>query len=184
MKQFALLSTVGFALLSACADSATSPAPLAASAPQFVIVADNAPPGANFRKGSGDPVCTISGITVSCGGTQISGVGNADADVSLTVQYAGTVQCRNHGGQIVDVKTQSTSSTPAPDATTELRNGTLVVSTFAASTVPSDADFEALAVCPNGNWTKELLGTATVLSFTYTLTFDGFTNPAIIVTGP
>jgi hypothetical protein len=51
--------------------------------------------------------------------------------------------------------------------------------------VPSASDFEAMATCPNGNWTKELeSGTVTLSSFTYTLTFAGFSGPYITITGP
>ena len=49
---------------------------------------------------------------------------------------------------------------------------------------PTDAAFEANATCPNGNWTKETLhSTITLSSFTYTLTFAGFTSPYITITG-
>jgi hypothetical protein len=34
----------------------------------------NAPSGAHYAKGSSEPVCTISGLTVSCTGTSIQGV--------------------------------------------------------------------------------------------------------------
>jgi hypothetical protein len=150
----------------------------------ITVFTDRAPTGAHYRQGSGEPVCTISGLAVNCTGTQIAGVGNNDADVSLTVTYSATVQCRNRGGQIVDVKTQTTVSNPAPDETTEIRNGTLVVSPFSASNPPTNQTFLNLATCPNPNWTKVLLGTPTVTSFTYTLTFQGYTAPAITVTYP
>ena len=184
MKRLALLPLIALAF-AACSDTATSPT--SGPRPRLLTATvnfANAPSGAHYRQGSGDPVCTVIGITVSCTGTQIAGVGNTDADLSLTVRYAGTVQCRNHGGQIVEVKTQSATTTPAPDEATALRNGTLRVSSFSASNVPTDEQFEAQATCPNGNWTKELLGTATVLSFTYTLTFDGFNAPVVSITGP
>ena len=148
------------------------------------IFQDRAPTGAHYRQGFGDPVCSISGLTVSCSGTEIAGVGNNDATVMLAVTYGATVQCRNNGGQIVDVKTQTTVSTPAPDATTEIRNGTLVVAPFSASNPPTNATFLALATCPNPNWTKVLLGTPTVTGYTYTLTFEGYTLPAITVSYP
>ncbi|KIG01424.1 hypothetical protein BurMR1_1473 [Burkholderia sp. MR1] len=40
-----------------------------------------------------------------------------------------------------------------------------------------------MATCPNGNWTKELLGGATLTSFTYTLVFKGFSQPYISIVG-
>src|SRR5215204_4537839 len=162
-----LIPLVVLALAVACSESASNPQENSVSdgfKPQFLTTVnlENAPEGAHFRQGFGAPVCTISGLTVSCTGTQIGGVGNTD----------------------VEVKTQSTTVAPAPDELTEVRNGTLIVGAFSASTVPTDETFEALATCPNGNWTKEVLGEPTVSSFTYTLTFEGFTEPAIIVTGP
>jgi hypothetical protein len=156
-------------------------APVAWAATDF---AGNAPTGAHYRNNSGEPVCTITDLTVSCTGTQIAGVGNNDADLALAVSYAATIRCRNHGGQIVDVKTQAKTSTPLPDTLTEVRNGTLVVSAFSTSStsVPTDQTFKDLATCPNLNWTKELLGPIVITSATYTLTFQGYTVPAIVVT--
>jgi hypothetical protein len=188
MQRLALLPTMGLVLLAACSDtSTTSPTSarvMSPTAPRLALLTAYAPNGAHYRQGSGDPVCSINGITVTCTGTQIAGVGNTDANVALSVQYAATVQCRNHGGQIVDVKSQGTSYIPAPDNLTQLRNGTLAVGSFSASTVPSNSTFEGQATCPNGNWTKEVLGSATVVSYTYTLTFVGFSQPAIVVSGP
>lgn len=148
------------------------------------VFQDRAPTGAHYRQGYGEPVCSINGLAVSCTGTQIAGVGNNDAAVKLAVSYAATVQCRNNGGKIVDVKTQTTVSNPAPDETTEIRNGTLVVNPFSASNPPTNQTFYDLATCPNPNWTKVLLGTPRVTGYTYTLTFDGYQLPAITVTYP
>jgi len=59
------------------------------------------------------------------------------------------------------------------------------VPSLSSSPVPTAAQFEAQATCPNGNWTKELLGgTITLTSFTYTLHFAGFTGNYITITGP
>jgi len=146
---------------------------------------NTAPPGAHYANGSSEPVCSVnqSTLTVSCTGTAISGVGNTDATVLLSVSYSATVQCRNHGGQIVDVKTQSTTSSGS-DSDTRVRNGTLTVAAISA-TGPSDSNFTSRATCPNGNWTKELVaGSAAITSFTYTLTFNGFGEPVITITGP
>jgi len=186
MKGSRLIPIAVLALAAACSDSTTAPNPNPGVRPDLATTVNfaNAPTGAHFRQNSGAPTCSISGITVSCTGTQIAGVGNTDATLVLTVTYAATVQCRNNGGQIVDVKTQGTTATPAPDDATQLRNGTLIVSSFSASTVPTTQSFLDQATCPNPNWTKVLLGSPTVTSFTYTLTFDGFTEPAITITGP
>src|SRR5688572_31574661 len=41
---------------------------------------------------------------------ELAGVGNANATGSLDTDYTATVRCRNHGGQIVDVKSQVTTA--------------------------------------------------------------------------
>jgi hypothetical protein len=144
-----------------------------------------APSGAHYNNGSAEPVCTVdqSALTVSCTGTAISGIGGTDAAVLLTVSYSATVTCTNKGGQLVEVKTQSTTTSGA-DSDTRVRNGTLTVAPITA-TGPSDQNFLSRATCPNGNWTKSLVeGSPTITSFTYTLTFNGFTEPAITISGP
>jgi hypothetical protein len=80
------------------------------------------------------------------------------------------------------VKTQSTTSSGA-DSDTRVRNGTLTVAAISVAG-PSDQSFTSRATCPNGNWTKELVeGSPAVTGFTYTLTFEGFGEPVISITG-
>jgi hypothetical protein len=144
---------------------------------------NSAPAGAHYKQGSAEPACAVSGLSVSCTGTQIGGVGNTDADLLLSVSYSATVQCRNNGGKIVDVKTQITTGSSSDDAT-DVRNGTLYVSTVGV-TGPTDQSFVDAASCPNGNWTKLLVQGSPVLSgFAYTLIFHGYTEPAISITAP
>ncbi len=146
---------------------------------------NTAPAGAHYANGSSEPVCTVdqSTLTVSCTGTAISGVGNTDAAVLLLVSYSGTVTCTNKGNNTVEVKTQFTTSSGS-DGDTRVRNGTLTVAPI-SSTGPSTQNFLSRASCPNGNWTKALVdGSAVITSFTYTLTFDGYTDPVIVITGP
>jgi hypothetical protein len=142
---------------------------------------NTAPSGAHYARGATEPTCSVSGVTVSCTGTAIGGVGNLDASVLLSVSYSATVQCTNKGGNTVDVKTQLTTS-GGSDGDTRTRNGTLTVAPI--SSTATDVNFTSLATCPNGNWTKSVVeGTAVVTGFTYTLTFDGFGQPVIVVTG-
>jgi hypothetical protein len=145
--------------------------------------AANAPTGTHVQTGS--PTCAVgSNNLVTCSSYELAGVGNANATGSLQATYTATVQCRNHGGQIVEVKSQAES---APTSTGSLspKNGRLSVPSLNSGPVPSAGDFEAMATCPNGNWTKELeSGTVTLSSFTYTLTFAGFSGPYITITGP
>jgi hypothetical protein len=141
----------------------------------------NAPSGAHYANGSAEPVCTVDQATlnVTCTGTVIGGVGNTNAIANLSVTYSGTVQCRNHGGQVVEVKTQTTEGTSSGKLTPD-RNGQLIVPSLTA-TAPTAADLVKDATCPNGNWTKELLNGPTLVSYAYTLTFAGFTQSAISI---
>lgn len=143
----------------------------------------NAPTGTHVQ--SGAPSCSVgSDNLVTCSSYQLAGVGNANATGALDASYTATVQCRNHGGQIVDVKSQAEAA-PTTTGSLSPKNGKLTVPSLNSGPVPSAADFEAMATCPNGNWTKELeSGTVTLSSFTYTLTFAGFNGPYITITGP
>jgi hypothetical protein len=110
-------------------------------------------------------------------------VGNTNASASLFATYTATVECRNHGGQIVEVKAQAESA-PVTTGRLSPKNGRLTVPPLESSPVPTAAAFEAQATCPNGNWTKETLtGTIALSGFTYTLTFAGFSTPYITITG-
>ena len=85
----------------------------------------------------------------------------------------------------MEVKSQAKS---APTSTGNLspKNGRLFVPALNSGTRPVGIrQFEAQATCPNGNWTKELLGgTITLSTFIYTLHFVGFTGNYITITGP
>lgn len=143
-----------------------------------------APTGTHLQTGTIG--CSVDATTqlVSCTGYELAGVGNANATGGLVTSYTATVQCRNHGGQIVEVKSQVTTA-PTTTGSLSPKNGRLTVPPLSSSPVPTAADFEAQATCPNGNWTKELLGgTITLSSFTYTLHFAGFTGNYITITGP
>jgi hypothetical protein len=142
----------------------------------------NAPSGAHYANGFSEPVCTLSGLTVTCTPTQIGGVGNTNATVSLAVTSTFTGVCHNPGvnSKVVEPFTESETTT----TTAQLfptRNGQLIVPEQTATGTSSE-EFLATFSCPNPNWTPEVTGTA--ISYVYTLTFDGFTEPAILITGP
>ena len=181
MKRLAVLPLLGLGLLAACADSATGPT----IRPSLTTVfsSETAPNGAHYANSAFEPVCTVLGLTLSCTGSQINGVGNTNADLLLSVVYTATVRCRNHGGKIVDVKTQVVDD-GAIDTDLAPKNGNLVVPAIdvAEGEAPTDADFLAQAVCPNPNWTKLLLeGTPAIESYSYTLTFVGFAKACIVL---
>ena len=142
----------------------------------------NAPSGAHYAKGSAEPVCTLSGLTVSCTGTTIGGVGNTNATVNLAVTSTFTGTCQNPGSKSKTVEPfteQETTTTTS--VITSTRNGQLIVPAQTATGVSSE-EFLADFTCPNENWDATVTGTS--ISYAYTLTFAGFTQPAITVTGP
>src|SRR5215204_6729396 len=142
---------------------------------------ENAPQGAHFAQGQAAPVCTLNGLTVTCTGTEIAGVGNTNATVNLAVTSTFTGVCHNPGvnSKIVEPFTRSETTTTTARLFPS-KNGRLIVPPQTA-TGTSTAQFLADFTCPNPNWTPEVTGSA--ISFVYTLTFDGFTQPAIIITG-
>ena len=172
MKRISIIVVLGLMLLG------FSPAAQAVTTVNF----DNAPQGAHFAAGEAAPVCTLSGLTVTCTDTAIQGVGNTNATVDLTVTSTFTGVCHNPGknSKIVEPFTRSETTTTT-SVLTPTRNGRLDVPAQSA-TGTSSAQFLASFTCPNPNWTPEITGTS--ISFVYRLTFDGFTAPAITVTGP
>jgi hypothetical protein len=143
----------------------------------------NAPSGTHFAGGTSEPTCTVSGTLVTCPAAsfQLAGVGNADATEQVTATYSQTIDCRNNGGQVVEShQTTGTASSP-PVTLTSGKNGRLAVTPVSVN-APSGG-FQPQASCPNPNWTPEARGAPTLTGFTYTLTFAGFTQPAITITG-
>jgi len=141
----------------------------------------NAPQGAHYANGFGEPDCTLTGLTVSCTGTEIAGVGNTNATVTLAVTSTFTGVCHNPGvnSKVVEPFTESETTTTS-SVITSTKNGRLVVPAQTATGVSSEA-FLADFTCPNPRWEPEVTGTA--ISFVYSLTFAGFTQPAIRITG-
>lgn len=141
----------------------------------------NAPQGAHYASGSAEPVCTISGTTVTCTGTQIAGVGNTNATVTLSVTSTISGVCHNPGTNRKVVEPFSESTTESTSSIVISRkNGRLVVPEQSTSGTSTD-EFLATFTCPNPNWTAEVK--SNVLSFEYTLTFAGFSAPAISISG-
>ncbi|MFJ6156924.1 hypothetical protein ACIQF8_04420 [Pseudarthrobacter sp. NPDC092184] len=150
------------------------------TAAQAVVDFSNAPSGAHFAKGFGEPVCTITGTTVTCTETRIEGVGNTNATVVLAVTSTISGVCHNPGNdRIVEPFSESVTETSSSDLTST-RNGRLIVPAQTTEGT-STAGFLATFSCPNPNWRPEV--TSNVLTYVYTLTFAGFTEPAIEITG-
>jgi len=139
------------------------------------------PSGAHFS--TAEPTCSVdSSQDVSCTGATIGGVGHTNATATLSATYSGTVQCTNHGGQVVDVKTHDTTSSSSGRVAAS-KNGQIVIPPLSA-TAPTPDELLAQASCPNGNWTKQLIAGPTLDNFVYTITFAGFTAPFFSLTGP
>jgi len=173
MKRLTLLAALVVLLIGASAGAA-----------QAVTDFDNAPSGAHYRQGYSEPTCdidqTATAITVDCTGTQIGGVGNTNATLLLTVDATANFVCHNPGNHNVvephsDSVSDDTSDTIRPD-----RNGTLVVDPKSVTLSSQEAADQF--TCPNRRWREEFVGFSNV-SYTYSLTFAGFSEPAILITG-
>ncbi len=135
---------------------------------------------------TGTPSCSFAsdGLTVVCSSYELAGVGNTNATATLETTYSATVDCRNRGGNIVEVKAQ-VETVPSSTGQLEPKNGRLTVPSLTSAPVPTAAEFAALAVCPNGNWTKiTRTDTIALESSVYTLTFAGFTGAYITIVDP
>ncbi len=134
----------------------------------------NAPGSSHLT--SGTPQCVVNAaLDVDCSAYVLGGVGHTNADVNLTASYSATINCTNHGGNLVE--THSATFSDSSGATlTSSHNGQLRVPAESASA------FSAPQVCPNPNWTPSIApGTLVLNSFTYTLTFAGFSSPYITI---
>ena len=149
-----------------------------ASAALAAVNFANAPQGAHFTQGSGEPVCVLDTATdtVSCTGTEFAGVGNTNATVALTLVASATVVCRNPGNaRIVEPHTTTVSETTM---------ATVASTKTAASPSRRRArrsrrrTWRRSSIVLNPNWTQDVTDVA-VTSFTYTVTFAGFSAPVI-----
>jgi len=186
--RFVPIAMLAFAV--ACSDTATSPTsvggPLfAVSAGTFgevtTLNAAGAPGGGHIQTG-GPVSCIVNAqLVVTCDDAayEISGIGNTNANATLSASYSATVDCTNKGGNLVEVKSQPQTA-PASTGSLRAKNGRLTVPQLTSS-APSQQQFFAAATCPNGNWTKSLADDPILESFTYTLTFVGFGTPAISI---
>lgn len=139
----------------------------------------NAPSGTHLQSGAIGCSVGSDGLTVSCSAFELGGVGNTNAELLLTANYSGVVDCRNHGGSVVE--SHETTFAATNEATLSPgRNGRLRVGARSVS-----PDIDLAEPCPNPNWTPEFhAGSPTLDSFSYTLTFAGFTGAYITITGP
>ena len=154
---------------------------LTATSAHAVTNFDNAPSGAHYAKGYGEPVCTYALGTVTCTETRIEGVGHTNAEVVLDVTSSFTGVCHNPGvnNKVVDPFTESVTASTSSDLVSS-RNGRLIVPAQETEAL-SVEEFEDAFECPNPNWEADV--TDSSISWEYTLTFDDFQFPAITVIG-
>jgi hypothetical protein len=135
----------------------------------------NAPGSSHLT--SGTPQCVVNAaLDVNCASYVLGGVGHTNADVSLAATYSATINCTNHGGNLVETHTATFSDSSSATLTSS-KNGQLRVPSQSASA------FSAPQVCPNPNWTPSIApGTLVLETFDYTLTFAGFSSPYIEIT--
>jgi hypothetical protein len=151
------------------------------AAATIVVTIDpaNAPSGTHVQ--SGTPGCSVaSDLTVTCNAYELAGVGHTNADATLVGNYTATIDCRNHGGQIVETHEEQISPVDSAPAVAR-KNGRMNVPGLEVG-LPVLRRGEH---CPNPNWTPEYHpGSPVLVSFTYTLVFDGFSGAYITITGP
>jgi hypothetical protein len=169
------------AALAASALLLMAPAASAAVAPgtyPAVFNDANAPSGTHVQKSTAS--CVVGNdLSVTCGPYSLGGVGNTNATASLTATYTGTVDCYNKGTNPNNpIESHETTFSPTDsDQVFPGRNGQLRVPQESVS--PGSVG----QVCPNPNW-RPVLRDVTLVSFTYTLTFDGFTGAYITIKQP
>jgi hypothetical protein len=193
MRSKLLIPIAVMALAAACSDTATSPtAVTSVNRPEFLVSPDiygtgvltntsafALPSGGHLQSGS--VFCVVANdLSITCSSTgtyTINGIGNTNANASLSASYSATVACTNKGGNLVEVKSQPETA-PVSSGTLRAKNGSLTVTQLVAG-VPTQQQFFAAATCPNGNWTKSLEPGITLVSFEYTLTFVGFSQSTV-----
>lgn len=141
----------------------------------------NAPQGTHVQ--SGTPSCQVNNFIITCSSYDLAGVGRTDATASLSATYRGTVLCKNPGGNFAPGQTQNpTISTSTGELSP--KNGRLAVPLLSsASQTTIETALRQNTTCPNSKWKAEVqAGSITVVGFTYTLTFEGFSGPYITIT--
>jgi hypothetical protein len=148
------------------------------------INAANAPTGTHLKSGSAFPTCTVSSsLNITCGPAfTLAGVGNTNATANLSATYSATVVCINGGGNPSDSQHQGTFPASASSGTLQSKNGNLTVPQLMV-TAPTQQQFLAQQTCPNPNWTPTIPGGIHLSSFTYTVSFVGFSGPYITISG-
>ena len=163
------------ALFAAVAWAAVAPGTYTPTADSF----DSANAPGSSHLASGSPSCTVNADrSIDCSAYVLGGVGHTNATMDLAANYSATIDCFNKGTNKNNPVESHTSDFAADSTATvaSTKNGQLRVPAQSVS------PFSAPQVCPNPNWTPQIrAGSLTLNSFTYTLTFAGFSSPYITI---
>ena len=175
MRRTGIVAVLAILLLAFSASAALAVAPGTYGPDAGSFNSANAPGSSHLASGS--PSCTVNAnLSVDCSAYVLGGVGNTNATVSLTADYSATINCTNHGGNLVESHT-TTFSASSSATVPSTRNGQLRVPSQSVS------PFSAPQVCPNPNWTPSIApGTLVLENLEYSLTFAGFSSPYITIT--
>ena len=190
MRANRLIPVAVLAFAAACSDTATSPTLTSVGGPLSNVevktygdvnaLSTNTPSGGHLQSGSIG--CTVNADQeLSCSAYEVAGIGHTNAVLSLVSTYSATIDCNNPGNNRNNPIESHTSTFSAATTVplTSSRNGRLRVPVVSAD------PFDAPQVCPNDKWTPEIRdGTLELVSFTYTLTFEGFTSAAVTIQAP
>ena len=123
--------------------------------------------------------CTVAAnLDVTCSPYVLGRVGHTNADAALTASYPATIDCFNKG-----TSKNNPARVPHDDLPGQ-QHGHGAVDEEGAGSAPqqSVSAFSAPQVCPNPNWMPQIRsGTLALNSFTYTLTFAGFSSTYITI---
>jgi hypothetical protein len=125
----AVLSLMALALAAVPALAAVAPGTYTPTAGSFNPA--NAPGSSHLA--SGTPQCVVNNdLDVDCSAYVLGGVGNTNANVSLSANYSATIDCTDHGGNLIESHT-TTFEDSSTATVTSSRNGQLRVPAQSAS---------------------------------------------------
>jgi hypothetical protein len=113
---------------------------------------------AHFKHG-GEPTCTITGSgtsqTVVCRAS-LSGLGNGDLTVNVTVSGFAVYECQNHGGNLAPGQNkvlEGPQTVPTTIPSASVKNGNVTFTTNPNTLTAAPTVSGAEAGCPSANWT-------------------------------
>ena len=180
MRRLGIITALSMLLLALSASVAFAAVPPGTYTPTSGSFNTANAPGSSHLT-SGTPSCTVNAnLSIDCSAYVLGGVGHTNANVVLATTYKADVTCSNKGvnpqNAVEAQGTTFTGSTSTP--LTSSKNGQLSVPAQSASFSGTTS-----GLCPNGNWTATFTN-ITLQSFSYTLTFAGFSSPYIEIKAP